>query len=129
MVSHKAAERQVQEVTIYSKQIAIPLLSVISTNAKDGNGIEKLKERLIESQKSLKVAGNNTLVTNIRHYEALTHAKEALDRVAAGIKASLPTDLLTQDIREALYYIGSITGEISTDEILGNIFRNFCIGK
>ena len=130
IVDNKTTERQVQEVTEYSKQITLPLLSQpISTNAKDGNGIEKLKETLIESQKSLKIAGNNTLVTNIRHYEALAHAKEALDRVAAGIKASLPTDLLTQDIREALYYIGSITGEISTDEILGNIFRNFCVGK
>ncbi len=78
-------------------------------------------------------AGNRdaVLVTNARHAEALKAASAALTRVRQGLDntPALPTDLLTQDLREALYHLGSITGEISTDEILGNIFRNFCIGK
>ena len=71
----------------------------------------------------------SALITNARHYEALSNARDALVRVRTGLSDALPTDLLTQDIRETLYHIGSIVGEISTDEVLGNIFRNFCIGK
>lgn len=128
-IDEQTRKRQLEKVEKYSKKIALPLLSIISTNAKAGQGIEQLKQLLTESQQSLKVASNNTLVANIRHYEALKEANDALQRVAQGISDSLPTDLLTQDIREAIYYIGSITGKISTDEILGNIFENFCIGK
>ena len=70
-----------------------------------------------------------TLVTNVRHYEALLHASESLKSVQQGLKMNIPTDLVSQDLREALHYLGSITGEITTDEVLGNIFSRFCIGK
>jgi tRNA modification GTPase len=79
-----------------------------------------------------KVAGEqtgNVVVTNARHYEALTIALEAGQRVAEGLQNQLPGDLIAQDIRQMIYYLGTITGEITTDEILGNIFKNFCIGK
>jgi tRNA modification GTPase len=69
------------------------------------------------------------IVTNVRHYEALQQAKEAVDRVFGGLESRLPTDLIAQDLREVLYHIGEITGEITTNEVLGNIFKNFCIGK
>jgi len=72
---------------------------------------------------------SNVVVSNIRHYEALTLALEAGLRVAEGLKQHISGDFVAQDIRQMLYYIGTITGEISTDEILGNIFKNFCIGK
>lgn len=70
-----------------------------------------------------------TLVTNVRHYEALLHASESLVQVQQGLEINIPTDLISQDLRQALYYLGSITGEITTDEILGTIFSRFCIGK
>jgi tRNA modification GTPase len=69
------------------------------------------------------------VITNLRHFEALEGAGTALQRVMEGINNNLSEDLLSQDIRECLHYIGEITGEITTDEVLGNIFRNFCIGK
>jgi tRNA modification GTPase len=72
---------------------------------------------------------DTTLVTNQRHAQALSDARTSLLRVREGLAAGLPTDLAAQDIREAIYHLGSIVGEISTDEVLGNIFANFCIGK
>ena len=70
-----------------------------------------------------------TLVTNVRHYEALLHASESLKQVQQGLEMNIPTDLISQDLRQALHYLGSITGEITTDEVLGSIFSRFCIGK
>lgn len=70
-----------------------------------------------------------TLVTNVRHYEALSHASESLKQVQQGLEMNIPTDLISQDLRQALHYLGSITGEITTDEVLGSIFSRFCIGK
>jgi tRNA modification GTPase len=69
------------------------------------------------------------IVTNARHYESLLRAQENLERVKNGINGNIPTDLLAMDIRQVLHYIGQITGTVSTDEILGNIFSKFCIGK
>jgi tRNA modification GTPase len=69
------------------------------------------------------------VVTNVRHFEALNKASDALTRALQGLSTSLPTDLLAQDIREVIHCLGEITGEITTDEILENIFKNFCIGK
>ena len=80
-------------------------------------------------QKDRLAGQDTTLVTNLRHIDALTHALDALTRVRSGLDTSLPTDLISQDIREALYHLGSIIGEISTDEVLGEIFGRFCIGK
>ena len=68
-------------------------------------------------------------VSNSRHFEALNKAFEALTQVRYGMDAELSTDLLAIDLREALHYMGEITGEVSTDDLLGNIFANFCIGK
>ena len=102
---------------------------VIPISAKTGNGISELKSLLSKTQKDLLGDSDTTLVTNQRHVQALTDARTSLLRVRDGLASGLPTDLAAQDIREAIYHIGSIVGEISTDEVLGNIFRNFCIGK
>ncbi len=102
---------------------------VIPISAKEEMGLDALKSSLASSQKDILANSDAVLVTNIRHFEALSSAAAALGRVRSGLKAGVPTDLISQDIREALYHLGSILGEISTDEILGNIFRNFCIGK
>jgi tRNA modification GTPase len=69
------------------------------------------------------------MVTNVRHYEALKRASEAMARAREGLDSGLSSDLFAMDVRQVLHYLGEITGEITTDEILGNIFANFCIGK
>ena len=102
---------------------------IIRTSAKFGTGITELREYLADSQRDLLTDSDTTLVTNQRHAQALSDARTSLLRVREGLASGLPTDLASQDIREAIYHLGSIVGEISTDEVLGNIFRNFCIGK
>jgi tRNA modification GTPase len=102
---------------------------IIPISAKVRTGIHDLRAFLSNSQRNLITDSDTTLVTNQRHIQALTDARTSLQRVRNGLAAGLPTDLAAQDIREAIYHLGSIVGEISTDEVLGNIFRNFCIGK
>ena len=102
---------------------------IIPISAKSGSGIDVLRSILAASQHNLLADSDTTLVTNQRHVQALTDARTSLLRCRDGLLTGLPTDLASQDIREAIYNIGSIVGEISTDEVLGNIFRNFCIGK
>lgn len=103
---------------------------VIPISAKTGKGLSTLTKTLGEIGSEITGSTDETLVTNVRHYEALVRASMALGRVRDGLKvATLPPDLIAQDLREALYHLGEIVGEITTDETLGNIFRNFCIGK
>ncbi|CCZ44329.1 tRNA modification GTPase MnmE [Bacteroides sp. CAG:545] len=103
---------------------------VIPISAKTGKGLSTLTKTLGEIGSEITGSTDETIVTNVRHYEALVRAASALDRVRAGLHiATLPPDLIAQDLREALYHLGEIVGEITTDETLGNIFRNFCIGK
>lgn len=103
---------------------------VIPISAKTGKGLSTLTKTLAEIGSEITGSTDETLVTNVRHYEALVRAASALERVRAGLHiATLPPDLIAQDLREALYHLGEIVGEITTDETLGNIFRNFCIGK
>lgn len=103
---------------------------LIPISAKTGDGLTALTEALAEIGRRITGDTDETLVTNIRHYEALVRAATALGRVRDGLQvATLPPDLIAQDLREALYHLGEIVGEISTEEVLGNIFRKFCIGK
>ena len=102
---------------------------IIGISAKTGSGIDNLRSILASSQRDLLADSDTTLVTNQRHVQALSDARTSLLRVQEGLAFGLPTDLAAQDIREAIYHLGSIVGEISADEVLGNIFRNFCIGK
>ena len=104
-------------------------VKIIPISAKTGTGLSDLRSYLAFSQRDLLGDSDTTLVTNQRHAQALSDARTSLLRVREGLAASLPTDLAAQDIREAIYHLGSIVGEISTDEVLGNIFANFCIGK
>ena len=102
---------------------------IIPISAKTGSGINDLRSVLASTQRDLLADSDTTLVTNQRHVQALADARTSLLRVRDGLASGLPTDLAAQDIREAIYHLGSIVGEISTDEVLGNIFANFCIGK
>ena len=104
-------------------------VQIIPISAKNGTGLEILRAHLASTQRDLMADSDTTLVTNQRHAQALSDARTSLLRVRDGLAAGIPTDLAAQDIREAIYHLGSIVGEISTDEVLGNIFRNFCIGK
>ena len=104
-------------------------VAIIPISAKTGSGTDLLRSVLASSQRDLLADSDTTLVTNQRHVQALTDARTSLLRTQEGLTLGIPTDLASQDIREAIYHLGSIVGEISTDEVLGNIFRNFCIGK
>ena len=98
-------------------------------SAKKGIGLQELETRLLDFVNTGALRNNETIVTNSRHYDALLKALEEIIRVQEGIDANLSGDLLAIDIRQALYYFGEITGQVSNDELLGNIFANFCIGK
>jgi tRNA modification GTPase len=102
---------------------------VLQISAKKVENIDLLIKMLINTVNISQLNSEDVIVTNIRHFEALQHASTALIRASEGMENDLPSDLLAQDVREVLHYLGEITGEISNDEILGNIFKNFCIGK
>ncbi|MFH0758724.1 MAG: tRNA uridine-5-carboxymethylaminomethyl(34) synthesis GTPase MnmE [Bacteroidota bacterium] len=102
---------------------------VISISAENRENIRGLTGLLLDLVNIGSLKHQDVVISNIRHYNALRSAAESLTRVSEGLSSALPSDLLAQDIREALHYMGEITGEVTTDEILGNIFKNFCIGK
>ena len=84
---------------------------------------------LAQIAEKMTAEAGDTVVTSARHYEALSNARWALGRALEGMAGGLPSDLLSEEIRQVIYYLGTITGEITTDEILGQIFSKFCIGK
>ena len=135
---NKMDEIPASSVDVYIEKIkdlcvadSLSPIAVLPISAKKGLNVDALRNTLVESQGALSnsASGSGTLVTNVRHYQALMDAQIALDRVEDGLASGIPTDLVAQDIREALYHLGSIVGEINTEEILGNIFGRFCIGK
>lgn len=98
-------------------------------SAKYEQGTNQLEDLLVKTANIPEISEQDIIVTNVRHYEALQNALTAIKRVSEGLELKISGDFLSQDIRECLYYLGEITGQISTDEILGNIFSKFCIGK
>lgn len=102
---------------------------IIPISAKTGSGIDILRTILASSQRDLLADSDTTLVTNQRHVQALSDARTSLLRASEGLALSIPTDLVSQDIRETIYALSSISGEISAQDVLINIFQNFCIGK
>nr|AOE07683.1 GTPase and tRNA-U34 5-formylation enzyme TrmE [uncultured bacterium] len=104
-------------------------LKPLQLSAKTGAGVETLKSELLSLVQTGKLHNNDTIISNARHYDALGKALQSIKTVQAGLESNLSGDLLAIDLREALYHFGRITGEISTDDLLGNIFANFCIGK
>jgi tRNA modification GTPase len=103
--------------------------NLLFISAKEKTGLDDLRLKLSEVIEKEKLSSDDVIITNIRHYEALFHVSESLGRVMSGLDDHIPDDLIAIDIRQAIHYLGEITGEITTDEILENIFRNFCIGK
>jgi len=101
----------------------------IFISAKQKVGIEELKNELMSFVNTGALRNNETIVTNTRHYDSLLKALEEIQKVRWGLNSGLSSDLMAIDIRSALYFFGEITGEFTNDELLGNIFANFCIGK
>ena len=103
---------------------------IIEISAKQNLNTECLTSLLYESAQMPDLSAGDIIISNLRHYEALTHALDSIDRVIEGLQANIPADFVAQDIRQALFHLAEITGgEITTDEVLGNIFAHFCIGK
>ena len=103
--------------------------TVVAISAKCDSDIEALRALIVEAATLPEVDSNAVIVTNARHYQALTHARDAIARAIDGLNGGLSGDLLDQDIRECLHWLGEITGEVTTDNILGEIFAHFCVGK
>ncbi|MBP8944979.1 MAG: tRNA uridine-5-carboxymethylaminomethyl(34) synthesis GTPase MnmE [Paludibacteraceae bacterium] len=101
----------------------------IYISAKKQLNIEKLKKALVKAAQLPEIQPGDVVISNVRHYEALQNALKAIQRVKQGLENGLSGDFISQDLRECIYFLGEITGEITNDEILGNIFSKFCIGK
>lgn len=113
----------------HSPQSAVRAEQIITLSAKNGMNIPYLKEKLYDAVISQKVTGESTIVTNARHMEALQKAAASLDAVLHGLNTGVTSDFVAMDIRRALAHLGEITGEVGVEDLLGNIFSKFCIGK
>ena len=118
---------KVDDILISKIQSEISEIKLLS--AKTGFGVEQLTNSLLDLINTGSLRNNETIVTNSRHFDALLKAFEEIQKVKHGLESGLSGDLLAIDIRQALYHFGEITGEITNDDLLGNIFANFCIGK
>ena len=125
LVNGAAAAEQMPRAT--DGDCAIP--QIIRLSAKTGEGVDNLLGVLKSSVDTSAAYAGDVLVSNQRHYEALSQANEALDSALSAMQNGLPSDLLSEDIRQVIYLLGTITGEITSDDILKNIFSHFCIGK
>ena len=103
--------------------------NLLLISAKQNVGVEALKEKLLDFVNTGELRNNETIITNSRHYDSLVKALAEVQKVHYGMDSGLSGDLMAIDIRQALYHFGEITGEITSDDLLGNIFANFCIGK
>ena len=112
-----------------NQEIKTNFKDCIFISAKNNEGIEKLKSELLKFTNTENLSNHETIVTNLRHYEELQLTLNEINTIIDGLNSDLTSDFLSINIRQALFHLGSITGEISNDELLGNIFGKFCIGK
>ena len=105
------------------------IADALAISALEKRGLQDLKAHIVQKVRVKEINTSQTVVTNARHYESLSNAFAALENVSAGLSSGISGDLLAMDIRQSLHYLGLITGEISTDDLLDSIFRDFCIGK
>ena len=104
-------------------------VNALFISAKQRQHTEELQQLLVSAAHLPTITQNDVIVTNVRHYEALTHALEAIQRVQQGLAVNISGDFLSQDIRECIFHISDIAGEVTNDMVLQNIFLHFCIGK
>jgi len=129
IVINKADLISTEETKNLLQQLETLNLKQILISAKQKTGIDELKNTLLSFVNTGALRNNETIVTNTRHYDSLLKALEEIQKVKWGLDSHLSSDLIAIDIKQALYYFGEITGEVTNDELLGNIFANFCIGK
>ncbi len=122
------AEKKI--IPIINKSDVAPLSSDwLQISAKEGTGVQALKTTLVDAVQGDFDLAEETIVSNARHYDALVRTAEALEKALEGLETGVTGDFVAMDIRQAMYELGQITGDISTDDLLGNIFSKFCIGK
>jgi tRNA modification GTPase len=129
IVVNKKDQLNLEEIATINSKLITHNSQLITISAKKGTGIEELKNQLLSFVNTGELRNNETIVTNTRHYDSLLKALDEIQKVKFGIETNLSSDLMAIDIRETLYHFGMITGEVTNDELLGNIFANFCIGK
>lgn len=117
------------EILRINKQLETLNLKLLKISAKQNIGVDELKNQLLSFVNTGALRNNETIVTNTRHYDSLLKALNEIQKVKYGLETKLSSDLMAIDIKEALYHFGMITGQVTNDELLGNIFANFCIGK
>ncbi len=129
LVFNKADKLSEQHVDTFKTAFSDITAKRISISAKERQNIDQLQELIFAAAQLPEIGENDVTVASLRHYEALTHAHEAILRVIDGLACGISGDFLSQDLRECLNYLGEITGQITTKEVLGNIFSKFCVGK
>ncbi|MDR1652948.1 MAG: tRNA uridine-5-carboxymethylaminomethyl(34) synthesis GTPase MnmE [Prevotellaceae bacterium] len=129
LIFNKIDKLSAEELDILNSLFAAFNCERIQISAKLRLNTELLHKALLKAAELPQISEKDVIVSNIRHYEALRSAQNSISRVIAGLNDTLSADFLAQDIRETIHHLGEITGEITTDEVLGNIFKNFCIGK
>jgi tRNA modification GTPase len=129
IVINKSDLISTEETQSLLQQLEALNLKQILLSAKQKTGIDELKNTLLSFVNTGALRNNETIVTNTRHYDSLLKALDEIQKVKFGLESNLSSDLMALDIKEALYHFGLITGQVTNDELLGNIFANFCIGK
>ena len=130
----KAREASIILIRVHNKcddasALPQPTDTDVWISAKYGYGLEHLNDLLVKAAAIPEISDQDVIVTNMRHYESLVKAQECIRRVRQGLKDRISGDFLSQDIRQCIHHLSTITGDITTDQILGNIFQHFCIGK
>ena len=126
---HQIAISAKSKLHIAELQQLLTEVSSIPTNPYVSLQSAQVQQLLTEVSSIPTLHQSDIIVTNVRHFEALTHALEAIHRVQEGLNSSLSGDFISQDLRECIFHLSDIVGEVTTDQVLGNIFRHFCIGK
>jgi tRNA modification GTPase len=129
VVINKKDQLTENKIIVITEQLTTQNSHLITISAKAKTGIEDLKKQLLSFVNTGVLRNNETIVTNTRHYDSLLKALDEVQKVKYGLEINLSSDLMAIDIKEALYHFGMITGQVTNDELLGNIFANFCIGK
>lgn len=129
ILTHPAVSAMIGRIAELAAQAGLSPADIIPICARRHIGIAQITDALSSTAADYSADQSATLVTSMRHYQALKEALEALRRTRQGLTDGISTEFVTQDMREALYHIGTITGQVTSDEILGNIFGKFCIGK
>jgi tRNA modification GTPase len=129
VVLNKVDQLSTADLSLITQLLSTYNIQPLSISAKENMGIDDLKNQLLSFVNTGALRNNETIVTNTRHYDSLLKALEEIQKVKHGMQTHLSSDLMAIDIKQALYYFGEITGQVTNDELLGNIFANFCIGK